>query len=164
MVGVMESKGLWSHNSFQRIYARTIVLSALIPQQTTVDPHLCQRLLDTHKQVWLSVSWGHCSFLLAPSAHKVLFVPSKLLCPPSCVSSVIKSHWPPKSNSLEVLSPFASFPGWEICCGSRTFLAVQELHWFIQLSGRRQWHPTPVLLPGKSHGQRSLVGYSPWGR
>ena len=29
---------------------------------------------------------------------------------------------------------------------------------------RRQWHPTPVLLPGKSHGRRSLVGYSPWGR
>ena len=27
---------------------------------------------------------------------------------------------------------------------------------------RRQWHPTPVLLPGKSHGQRSLVGHSPW--
>ena len=29
---------------------------------------------------------------------------------------------------------------------------------------RRKRHPTPVLLPGKSHGQRSLVGYSPWGR
>ena len=29
---------------------------------------------------------------------------------------------------------------------------------------RRQWHPTPVLLPGKSHGRRSLVGGSPWGR
>ena len=28
---------------------------------------------------------------------------------------------------------------------------------------RRQWHTTPVLLPGKSHGQRSLVGCSPWG-
>ena len=28
---------------------------------------------------------------------------------------------------------------------------------------RRQWHPTPVLLPGKSHGQRSLVDCSPWG-
>ena len=27
---------------------------------------------------------------------------------------------------------------------------------------RRQWHPTPVLLPGKSHGQRSLEGCSPW--
>ena len=29
---------------------------------------------------------------------------------------------------------------------------------------RRQWHPIPVLLPGKSHGWRSLVGCSPWGR
>ena len=29
---------------------------------------------------------------------------------------------------------------------------------------RRQWHPTPVLLPGKSRGWRSLVGCSPWGR
>ena len=28
---------------------------------------------------------------------------------------------------------------------------------------RMRWHPTPVLLPGKSHGQRSLVGCSPWG-
>ena len=29
---------------------------------------------------------------------------------------------------------------------------------------RRQWHPTPVLVPGNSHGRRSLVGCSPWGR
>ena len=34
---------------------------------------------------------------------------------------------------------------------------------FIVISWRRQWHPTPVLLPGKSHGQRSLVDCSPWG-
>ena len=31
------------------------------------------------------------------------------------------------------------------------------------LPWRRQWHPTPLLLPGKSHGWRSLVDYSPWG-
>ena len=29
---------------------------------------------------------------------------------------------------------------------------------------RREWQPTPVFLPGEFHGQRSLVGYSPWGR
>ena len=29
--------------------------------------------------------------------------------------------------------------------------------------GRRKWQPTPVFLPGKVHGQRSLVGCSPWG-
>ena len=37
----------------------------------------------------------------------------------------------------------------------------------MQFSGikwRRQWHPTPVLLPGKSHGWRSLEGCSPWDR
>ena len=37
-----------------------------------------------------------------------------------------------------------------------------ELISIILLSRRRQWHPTPVLLPGKSHGRRSLVGCSPW--
>ena len=35
---------------------------------------------------------------------------------------------------------------------------------YSPLPWRRQWHPTPVLLPGKSHGWRSLVGCSPWGR
>ena len=34
---------------------------------------------------------------------------------------------------------------------------------FIYIVFQRQWHPTPVLLPGKSHGWRSLVGCSPWG-
>ena len=35
---------------------------------------------------------------------------------------------------------------------------------YLLFSWRRKWQPTPVLLPGKSHGGRSLVGYSPWGR
>ena len=38
------------------------------------------------------------------------------------------------------------------------------LHTVKEVRRRRQWHPTPVLLPGKSHGRRSLVGCSPWGR
>ena len=29
---------------------------------------------------------------------------------------------------------------------------------------RKKWQPTPVFLPGESHSQRSLAGYSPWGR
>ena len=35
--------------------------------------------------------------------------------------------------------------------------------WFGKIPWRRRWQPTPVFLPGKSHGQRSLAGYSPWG-
>ena len=38
------------------------------------------------------------------------------------------------------------------------------LRYLYSYSRRRQWHPTPVLLPGKSHGRRSLVGCGPWGR
>ena len=34
--------------------------------------------------------------------------------------------------------------------------------WVRKISWRREWLPTPVFLPGESHGQRSLVGYSPW--
>ena len=39
--------------------------------------------------------------------------------------------------------------------------ALAVIHGLLQ---RRQWHPTPALLPGKSHGRRSLVGRSPWDR
>ena len=36
--------------------------------------------------------------------------------------------------------------------------------WIRKIPWNRKWQPTPVFLPGKSHGQRSLAGYSPWGR
>ena len=52
---------------------------------------------------------------------------------------------------------FASFPIWILFI----FLLIALTRTF---KGRRQWHPNPVLLPGKSHGWRSLVGCSPWGR
>ena len=55
-------------------------------------------------------------------------------------------------------------------------IVIQLIIWFychpknylsslwLSLFNWRQWHPTPVFLPGKSRGQRSLVGCSPWGR
>ena len=46
-------------------------------QQATANPHIRRRLLDTPGQVWVSLLWDHCSLLLGPGAHKVLFVPSK---------------------------------------------------------------------------------------
>ena len=47
--------------------------------QATTDPRLYQRLLDTPGQVWVSLLWGHCSFLLGPGELKVLFEPSECL-------------------------------------------------------------------------------------
>ena len=49
---------------------------------------------------------------------------------------------------------------------SRAHLPLQETRvylWVGKIPWRRKWQPTPVFLPGKPHGQRSLVGYSPWG-
>ena len=58
------------------------------------------------------------------------------------------------------------FPGGsddkESACNARDPACnVRDPDWISGL--RREWLPTPVFLPGKSHGQRNLVGYSPWG-
>ena len=46
---------------------------------------------------------------------------------------------------------------------SRSLLVIYFIYSSVYIQ-RRQWHPTPVLLPGKSHGRKSLEGCSPWGR
>ena len=69
--------------SFKRSHAHTTALSAWTLQQATTDPHLCQRFLDAHGQVWVCLLWGHCSFLLGPGAQGSV-VPSKSLFPRLC--------------------------------------------------------------------------------
>ena len=44
------------------------------------------------------------------------------------------------------------------------FLTPQGPRTESSVKRRRKWHPTPLFLPGESNGQRSLVGYGPWGR
>ena len=71
--------------------------------------------------------------------------------------------------SLNIFSgPFGQYPHglpwwlrWQsVClqCGRSRFNP-----WDGKISWKRKWQPTPVFLPGKSHGRRSLVDYSPWG-
>ena len=73
--------------SFKRSYVSLLHSVPPTLQQATANPRLHQRLLDTHRQVWVSLLWRHFSFLLRPGVYKVLFVPSKSLFPQSCVSS-----------------------------------------------------------------------------
>ena len=64
-------------------------------------------------------------------------------------------------------NPRDSRAWWAAFCGvaqSRTRLKRLSSSSSREDKRRRQWRPTPVLLPGKSHGWRSLVGCSPWGR
>ena len=44
------------------------------------------------------------------------------------------------------------------------YLTSMQIPWVGKISWKRKWQPIPALLPGKCYGQRSLVGYSPWGR
>ena len=67
--------------------ACTATLITLTLQQAITDPHLFQRLLHIHRQVWISLFWHHFSFLLIPSVQEVLLVLSKSLLPQSCLSS-----------------------------------------------------------------------------
>ena len=42
---------------------------------------------------------------------------------------------------------------------------IRQASWIPgKIPWRRKWQPTPLLLPGESHGQRSLASYGPWGR
>ena len=54
--------------------------------------------------------------------------------------------------------------GKESICQCRRHRRLEFHPWVKKSPWRREWLPTSVFLPGKSHGQRSLVGYSPWGQ
>ena len=51
----------------------------------------------------------------------------------------------------------------KIACQCRRLKRCGFDPWFEKIPCRRKWQLSPVFLPGKSHGQRSLAGYSPWG-
>ena len=63
--------------SVKRSHAHSAAHSAPSSAAATTDPRLHHGLLDSHGQVWVSLLWGHCSFLLGSGSHKILFVPSK---------------------------------------------------------------------------------------
>ena len=73
--------------SFKMSHAGTAALNAPNPAAGHCRPTPPPETPGYHGQVWVSLLWGHCSFLLGPGVHKVLFVPSKSLFPQSCLNS-----------------------------------------------------------------------------
>ena len=74
----------------------------------------------------------------------VLFILFTLFCSSEVISNILSYSSLIYSSALDIL----------LLIPSRLFLIYENL----------KWQPTPVLLPGESHGGSSLVGYSPWGR
>ena len=75
---------------------------------------------------------------------------------PWCWRRLLRVPWTARryNQSILKMSPGYSLEG---------LMVKLQLQYFGHLR-RRKWQPTPVLLPGKSHGRSSVAGYSPWGR
>ena len=113
-------------------------------------------------------AWLLCVITFLPRSKCLLISwlqsPSTVILETKKIKSFTASKFPP-SICHEVLGPDAMI----LVFWMLSFITTFSLSSFTLIRGsliplrRRQWHPTPVLLPGKSHGQRSLVGCSPWG-
>ena len=83
--------------------------------------------------------------------------------PPFATSMASPGPWAPSGLHLwTALQEMPSLHGWVQEVPLLTILTVLASP--ERMPRRRRWHPTLVLLPGKSHGRRSPVGCSPWGR
>ena len=91
MVGIKATSSKRTYSSMPCLPGQQLALPLTL-QQATVNPCICYRLPNTHRQVWLSHFWRQwVLLLLGPGAQKALSVPCKSLFPQSCGSSVIKS-------------------------------------------------------------------------
>ena len=69
----------------------------------------------------------------------------------------------PRAGSVEMSGQVPAFPWW-LCDECLQCRRPRFDHWIGKMPWRRPWQPTPVFLPGESHGQRSLAGHSLQGR
>ena len=90
-----------------------------------------------------------------------LWILEKTYAPSGCAASALLPEDPPKSISLSGAQT-KGFPGSSNGKDSACNAEDQVQSLVRKIPWRREWLLTPVFLPGKFHGQRSLVGYSPW--
>ena len=132
----------------------------------------------TEENFWIYDSWK-CMIIMKKSFENLYtyifffcFLPDLMLT--SLFSNIISS-WSQATRTLSFsVNSFADSLNFIFSYSAFTLLVMTIIfkNYFLEclpfmqnslLDWRRQWQPTPVLLPGKSHGRRSLVGYSPWG-
>ena len=120
------------------IFPRLLMPMPLCLRKDTANLHLCRRPSNIHRQVWLSVLWGHCSFPAGTGVHRFC------LCPPRVECLIPSGLWKFYPAGLQSQIPWG-FPAplpdpqtGEPDVGPRIFTKVQELLWyyFLQFVGR----------------------------
>ena len=98
------------------------------------------------------------------SMKPFLIIPSQILSLPCLKFTVIIHLWF-FCFGPHIMAHYAWILELPRCCsGKESTCKCRRLHpWVGKIPWNRKWQPTPVFLPGKFHGQRSLVSYSPWG-
>ena len=88
-----------------------------------------------------------------------------LLAVQGTLKSLLQHHSSKESMTSNIVFPefWTSLVG-QMVKQLPTMQETQVRPWVGTIPWRRKWQPTPVFLPGKSHGRRILLGYSPWGR
>ena len=102
----------------------------------------------------ISPAWIHETSSRAVNNNSTPTAFSPWTFPHDSNAQVRKSGW-------VTLATVSSLFSWSVCQERKERAGLEQSRYS---SWRRQWHPTPALLPGKSHGRRSLVGRSLWGR
>ena len=100
-----------------------------------------------------TISWGLLTLFLPFLFWSHLLSYWEKAMAPHSSTVARKIPWMEKPGRLQSMGSLRVGHDWLTSLSLSTFM-----HW------RRQWHPTPVFLPGESQGRRSLVGCSPWGR
>ena len=137
------------------------------PSQLLSPLSPCAFSLCQHQGLFQLVGWSHqvtrywsFSFSISPSNEYSELISFRTDWFDLAVKSLLQHH----SSKASVLQHSVFF----IVQLSHTYMTTRKtialpIWTFVSKVRRRQWQPTPVFLPGESHGQRSLVGYSLWG-
>ena len=111
-----------------------------------LSPHLSHHRVDSYRHcspLWSATHTSqHVTFYLCTSGNRVRASQGALVVKNPCANAGDRRD-------------SGSIPGWGRRLGFNP--------WVGKVPWRRAWQPTPVCLPGESHGQKSLVGYSPQG-
>ena len=109
-------------------------------------------------EIWLAKTDPHLT------SEELLFLSTKRL---PCAQRRKFIHWMSLARAQEAVHHCADFQGGagdkEPACRCRRRGRLGFCPWVGKIPWRRAWRPTPVFLPGESHGQSSLEDYSPWG-
>ena len=161
LLDTVKDKEVW-HAVVHGIAKSRTRLSNWTTVTTGTDKHLGTYLQTKRKQKRHLKFWD--STVLQKYSNLMLFLNSiknwselyqdmeKAMAPDSSTLAW-KIPWMEEPGGLKSMGSLGVGHDWATSLWLFTFM-----HW------RRKWQPTPVLLPGESHGQRSLVGCSPWGR